>query len=186
MLQDLRDNVLSVSISLHLIAPVFSNIDGKPIDSSQLATLEEFCEKLLEMILLEPVNWVAVEDNILAAIKQLPTAVDASCEILNFGPGYGMSGARCALPDNVKIIAASVAEPRPLPQNCSGLLSSDDIAIVGMGVDLPGAPNTDALWKNLVEGVNSCTEVRPNDLKHIPNCFPTNSSSADSLFKIPC
>lgn len=186
VLQDLQSNILLSSTPLRLIAPVFSSIDGKPIDSGQLATLEELCEKLLEMMILEPVNWVAVEDNILAAIKQSATAVDASYEILNFGPGYGMSGARCTLPDNVKIVAASIIEPRPLPQDAFGLLSSDDIAIVGMGVDVPGAPNTDALWQNLVDGVNSCTEVKPSDLKHLHNDVSTNSSSVDSIFKVPC
>ncbi|GIK07603.1 type I iterative polyketide synthase [Aspergillus viridinutans] len=170
VIQDLRNNILLSSAPLHLIAPLFSNIDGKPIDSGQLATFEEFCEKLLDMMLLEPVDWVAVEDNILAAIKQSATAVDVSYEILNFGPGYGMSGARHTLPDNVKIVAASIAEPRALPQDASGLLSSDDIAIVGMGVDLPGAPDTDVLWQNLVEGVNSCTEI-PSSRFHVEDFY---------------
>ncbi|GMG27000.1 unnamed protein product [Aspergillus oryzae] len=172
ILQDLRNNILLFSTPLHLIAPLFSNIDGKPIDSGQLATLEELCEKLLEMMILEPVNWVAVEDNVLAAIKQPATAVDASFEILNFGPGYGISGARYTLPDNVNIVAASIVEPRPSLQDTTGMLSSNDIAIVGMGVDLPGASNTDALWQNLAEGVNSCVEVKPNDLKHLPQLLP--------------
>lgn len=186
VLQDLRGNILLCSTPLHLIAPLFSNIDGKPIDSGQMTTFGEFCEKLLEMMLLEPVDWVAVEDNILAALKQSATAGDASYEILNFGPGYGMSGARHTLPDNLKIVAASIAESRPLPQDASGLLSPDDIAIVGMGVDLPGAPDADALWQNLVEGVNSCTKVKPNGLKHLSRRFLADSSSVDSVVKVPC
>lgn len=181
VLQDLRNNILLLPKPLHLIAPLFSNIDGKPIDSGQLESFEEFCEKLLEMMLSEPVNWIAVEDNILTAIKQSAAAVDTSCEILNFGPGYGMSGAKHKLPDNVKIVASSIVETRPLPQDASGLLSPDDIAIVGMGVDLPGAPNADALWENLIEGVNSCTEVRSNCLKKFRNYFPTDWD----LFRFP-
>ncbi|KAJ5675932.1 type I iterative polyketide synthase [Penicillium macrosclerotiorum] len=170
VLKDLRNNMLSFSTPLHLICPLFSNIDGKPIDSGQLATFEDFCEKLLDMMLLEPVDWVAVEENILAATKQPTTAVDACYEILNFGPGYGMSGARYTLPDNVKVISASILEPRFLPQDASGLLSYDDIAIVGMGVDLPGARTTDALWQNLVEGVNSCTEI-PSSRFHVEDFY---------------
>ncbi|QMW41693.1 hypothetical protein G4B11_005017 [Aspergillus flavus] len=170
ILQDLRNNILLFSTPLHLIAPLFSNIDGKPIDSGQLATLEELCEKLLEMMILEPVNWVAVEDNVLAAIKQPATAVDASFEILNFGPGYGISGARYTLPDNVNIVAASIVEPRPSLQDTTGMLSSNDIAIVGMGVDLPGASNTDALWQNLAEGVNSCVEI-PSSRFHVEDFY---------------
>ncbi|GIJ90983.1 type I iterative polyketide synthase [Aspergillus pseudoviridinutans] len=170
VLQDLRNNMLLSPAPLHLIVPLFSNVDGKPIDSGQLATVEEFCEKLLEMMLLEPADWAAVEHNILATIKQSATAADACYEILNFGPGYGMSGARHNLPDNVKIVPASIVEQRPSPQDASGLLSPDDIAIVGMGVDLPGAPNTDALWQNLVDGVNSCTEI-PSSRFHVEDFY---------------
>ncbi|KAJ5758156.1 type I iterative polyketide synthase [Penicillium nucicola] len=170
VLQDLRNNILIFPAPLQLLVPLFSNIDGKPIDSEQLVTVEEMCEKLLDMMMLEPVNWAAVEDNILAVIEQSATAVDSSYEILNFGPGYGMSGTRHSLPDNVKVVTASIVEPRLLPHDASGLLSSDDIAIVGMGVDLPGAPNSDALWQNLVDGVNSCTEI-PSSRFHVEDFY---------------
>ncbi|KAJ5674340.1 type I iterative polyketide synthase [Penicillium maclennaniae] len=144
--------------------------------SSQMETFEELCEKLLDMMLLEPVDWVAVEDNILAAVKQSTNAVNTSkCEILNFGPGYGMSAARYTLPDNVKIVAASIAESSSSPQDASGLLSSDDIAIVGMGVDLPGASNADALWHNLVNGINSCTEI-PSSRFHVEDFYQKNDA----------
>ncbi|KAJ5279451.1 type I iterative polyketide synthase [Penicillium angulare] len=159
VLQDLRKNILSSPVPLHLIAPLFSNIDGRPIDSSQVTMFEEFCEKLLDMMILEPVDWVAVEDNILATTKQSTATEDTSYQILNFGPGYGMSGARYTLPDNVKIVTASFVESPYSPQGACGLLSPDDIAIVGMGVDLPGASNADALWQNLADGVNSCSEI---------------------------
>jgi hypothetical protein len=38
-------------------------------------------------------------------------------------------------------------------------LAPGDIAIVGMAVDLPDASDVDSLWVNLVDGVNSCSEV---------------------------
>ncbi|KAJ5645006.1 type I iterative polyketide synthase [Penicillium longicatenatum] len=170
VLQDLRNNILSLSAPLRLNVPIFSNIDGRPIGPGQVTTFEEISEKLLEMMLLEPVDWAAVEDNILAAIKRSACHVDASYEILNFGPGYGMSRGRYTLPDNVTILAASAAEPQPSPQDASGLLSPEDIAIVGMGVDLPGAPNTDALWQNLVQGVNSCNEI-PSSRFHVEDFY---------------
>ena len=38
---------------------------------------------------------------------------------------------------------------------------STSIAIVGMSVDFPGAPDKDALWDVLQDGINTVTKVRP-------------------------
>lgn len=122
--------------------------------------MEDICKKVLEMMLLEPVNWIAVEDNIIALVNQSDVATKGSCEILNFGPGYGMSASRRALPEHVKIRSVSTAESCFTTQDGSGNLSVDDIAIVGMGVDLPGAHDPETLWRNLEEGIDSCTEVK--------------------------
>lgn len=115
---------------------------------------------LLEMMLLEPVNWAAVEDNIIASVGQSGSDMRGSCEILNFGPGYGMSASRRALPENVKIRSVLAADSRVKTSDGPGNLSPDDIAIVGMGIDLPGASDPDALWRNLEEGMDFCTEVK--------------------------
>ncbi|HEY8544227.1 MAG TPA: beta-ketoacyl synthase N-terminal-like domain-containing protein, partial [Acidimicrobiales bacterium] len=45
-------------------------------------------------------------------------------------------------------------EPRPEPRPL-------DIAIVGMAALMPGADDVDDFWRNVVEGVNSITEVPP-------------------------
>jgi hypothetical protein len=35
----------------------------------------------------------------------------------------------------------------------------EPIAIVGMAVNMPGAPNTAKLWEVLEQGINTCSEV---------------------------
>ena len=112
------------------------------------------------MILLEPVDWRAVRTCILSEIIKEPTNELTSCAILNFGPGYGISKNRLDWPENVQIVDASSNKYDPSKEIKSDLSPTNDIAIVGMGVDLPGAPDTATLWGNLISGVNSCSEVR--------------------------
>ena len=158
MLGDLRHNESLFSSPLQLVSPLFSGIDGKPINFGKLVTFGELCETVLEMILLEPVDWVAMEENILTGVRKSVEATESPHEIVNFGPGYGMSRTKHALPDCVKIIDATT-KPKIASHTGPELPSSDTIAIVGMGLDLPGASDASTLWRNLKEALNSCTEV---------------------------
>ena len=121
--------------------------------------MEDICRTLLDMILLEPVNWVSVQTSILSTAKQALVSGDTSCEILNFGPGYGMSRSKQSLPESVRILDASSGNSGQPIKTPLGTLSNSDIAIVGMGVDLPGAPDAATLWVNLCEGISTCSEV---------------------------
>ena len=159
VLKDLRHNESLFQSPLRLVSPLFSGIDGKPINLGRPVICGEFCETILEMIMLEPMNWVAMEENILIGVKKSVEATGLPHEIVNFGPGYGMSRTKHALPDGVKIVDATT-NPKIAPQTSSELPSSDAIAIVGMGVDLPGAADPNTLWTNLKGSLNSCTEVR--------------------------
>jgi acyl transferase domain-containing protein len=52
---------------------------------------------------------------------------------------------------------ASVPAARPVP---------DAVAVVGMACVLPGAPDVEAFWANVVDGVDSVTEVPPSRWRH--------------------
>lgn len=143
-----------------VVTPVFSTIDGKVIRFPGSSSLEQVCGRLLDMILLESVDWHKVQTCILATIKEATANQPISCDILNFGPGYGMSQREFVLPNHVRILDVSSANIHHTMENPpSGLSSDTDIAIVGMGVDLPGASDVATLWDNLMAGVNSCSEV---------------------------
>lgn len=158
ILQDLRGRMISGRSSFLFNAPLFSTVDGNPVARSDESFLEDLCVTLLDMILLEPVNWQSVQTCIFSTIKHAEAYEDSSCNILNFGPGYGMSKSG-AWPSNVNVLDVSSGKFDQPMSHSSGTLAGDDIAIVGMGVDLPGAPNPAILWENLCEGVNSCSEV---------------------------
>lgn len=163
--EDLRRSIplLWSSSPVSFRSVLFSTIDGTPIicSTESPATVGKVVEKILEMIFLEPVDWVSIQASILSDLNLAIMSQPEPCEILNFGPGYGMSRPRQILPKNVNIVDVSAAGNRvpSTPVEASGL-SLDEIAIVGMAVDLPGARDAELLWENLVDGVNSCSEVK--------------------------
>lgn len=160
LLKDLRDRLASFSLPITVITPVFSTIDGSVIRFPGESSLEQVSSTLLDMILLEPVDWHSVQTRILGTIKEATANESVSCDILNFGPGYGMSSKKFSLPDHVRILDVSAANIQHNMENPRSRLSGDtDIAIVGMGVDLPGATDAATLWDNLMAGVNTCSEV---------------------------
>jgi hypothetical protein len=116
---------------------------------------------ILDMIMLHPVDWVSVQNSIFAGVQKVSasSAAGTTIDILNMGPGYGMSISAFQLPSNVKIrdVMSLAGAPKSYREACR--LAPDDIAIVGMAVDLPDASDVDSLWANLVGGVNSCSEV---------------------------
>ena len=116
---------------------------------------------ILDMIMLEPVNWVSVQNSIFASVQKVSasSAAGTTIDILNMGPGYGVSTSAFRLPSDVKIRDVMSFASSPKSQREASRLVPDDIAIVGMAVDLPDASDVDSLWANLVGGVNSCSEV---------------------------
>ncbi|KAI1087806.1 putative polyketide synthase [Rostrohypoxylon terebratum] len=153
-------------------APLFSTITGEPLSfSAQSETstrLGQLVSLLLEMILLEPVDWISVQDKVLSEVQQY--ADSEQCEILNFGPGYGVSKSIQKLPQTVEIRDVSATGASVDIDSSASGISLDDIAIVGMAVDLPGASDTDELWDNLCNGVNSCSEI-PASRFHIDDFY---------------
>ena len=167
IIEDLRSRMISGPSSLVFNAPLFSTVDGKPINLPDYSSLEDLCVTLLDMILLEPVNWQSVQSGVLRTIKHAEIYED-TYNILNFGPGYGVSKSG-AWPSNVTILDVSSGKfDQPLGQSSENV-AVDDMAIVGMGVDLPGAPNPATLWGNLCDGVNSCSEVCRNSFESCQN-----------------
>ncbi|KAI1769355.1 putative polyketide synthase [Hypoxylon sp. FL1150] len=163
-----------------MAAPLFSTVTGEPLPVSQKpdtpTTLGQLIRLLLEMIFLEPVEWVAVQNTILSEAQQ--HGASGPCEILNFGPGYGVSKAGRPLPKTVEIRDASATGVSSTHANGPSAISMDDIAIVGMAVDLPGAQDADELWENLCNGVNSCSEIPPSRF-HIDDFYQAKDAKGN-------
>lgn len=140
---------------VRLVTPLFSSVTGSPITLPD-QSLQSLIKLLLEMILQEPVNWVAVQRSIITELGQ--HKISEPCEILNYGPGYGFS--RSAVENASKSIRVRDFPPDGKASgNAPTQVGPDDVAIVGMAVELPDANDASELWDNLCNGTNSCSEV---------------------------
>ncbi|KAJ5799242.1 polyketide synthase [Penicillium psychrosexuale] len=170
--EDLKQRCSSMLTSVGFVAPLLSTIDGQPMNYIESEPLGTIINAILDMIMLHPVDWVSVQTSIFAGVQKASASSEfgTSIEILNMGPGYGMSTSAFQLPSNVKIRDVT-SLPRALKSyGEASRLEPDDIAIVGMAVDLPDASDVDSLWANLVGGVNSCSEI-PESRFHINDFY---------------
>ena len=60
-----------------------------------------------------------------------------------------------------------------------------DVAIVGMACVMPGAPDLEAFWANIVDGVDSITEVPPSRWNQAAHYDPDHDSSARGAGRDP-
>ena len=102
------------------------------------------------MVLTQP---VVMDPAVSIATATLP------CHVVNFGPGTNLS------PDiehasgpqkSIQTDKRSYLDKHVPDAN----LKQEPIAIVGMAVNMPGAPNVGQLWEILANGSNTVEEVR--------------------------
>ncbi|KAI0055306.1 polyketide synthase [Artomyces pyxidatus] len=160
-----REEVLQDLIRRRITFPSYSNI-RTPIRSTYSAELLDkdgsgsFAEAIVDMILIQPVNWDQVVGSLIEA-----TPEDQTVRLINVGPGAGLTRSMerafphgnvhsldLTMPDkvNVKDVPAPAQEP---------------IAIVGMSVNMPGAPNIAKLWEVLEQGINTISEIPEHRFK---------------------
>lgn len=129
-----------------LHVPIRSTYTGKLLRSEHSPPL---VEAVIDMILAQPVHW---DKLIRSFVQDLP--VGCSLRLVNVGPGTGL--ARSTEKNLSAHIVSSVdltsADPVTAPTH-------EPIAIIGMAVNLPGAPNADELWNVLERGLNTIAEV---------------------------
>lgn len=133
-----------------LKAPLRNSFDGKVVDVSCRMSLAEL---IVDMILMQPVNWLEVMSSLVAAVPK-----SAAVHLVNFGPGTGLARTmtRVFVHQVVTTINATTSEG----VSSSGNNGREPIAIIGMAVNMPGAPNIAKLWEVLEKGINTISEVR--------------------------
>lgn len=162
LLEGVRDEVLADISSRKILFPEFTDM-VVPIRSSvsgdllfSAPTSASLVELVVDMILMQPVNWNLVLRQTTACLP-----VDADVTVVDVGLGSSLLRgfqATFSHHDSRRLEVIHVMER---------LKSSDDkikqtpIAIIGMAVNMPGASNTDELWKYLEGGGNAIQTVRP-------------------------
>lgn len=153
LIQEFEKRQLAFPSQQDLFVPVISTIDGSLIQSTKDSSSTDLLSQILDMILLKCTNWVSVEDTIVSFAHNGHRQDCGALTVWNYGPSNGALTRPKEVPENVEILDVSLELHTGRPSQES------DIAIVGMASDLPGAPDPEALWRNLMDGVNSCSEV---------------------------
>jgi len=157
VLKDIKHRAIKFPEFSGLIAPIRSTNTGELLDSRTTSGL--LVEAVVDMLLVQPVNWDRVVSSLANAlpISDIEFGNSPCIRLLNFGPGTGLMRSTeksCKLSGGISVDlivdAARVDERKP---------KQEPIAIVGMAVNMPGAPNTTKLWEVLEKGINTCSEV---------------------------
>ncbi|KAM3511578.1 hypothetical protein MY11210_004796 [Beauveria gryllotalpidicola] len=159
VIADLHRQDALLQAKVELSAPILSTKTGKPLALSSVTTLEEVTCAILDLIFIEKVDWLNLQQSIVLQTSQ--DALDRPINIVNYGPGLGMAPSAFphAQENDVCIIdAAKISKGSSYNPGVSRL-AWDDIAIVGMAVELPGASDADTLWQNLIDGYQACSEI---------------------------
>ncbi|KAF8074125.1 putative polyketide synthase [Lyophyllum atratum] len=151
-----RERVLADVVSRNIRFPTFSDIKV-PIRSTftgDTITKDQSSGSLLElvvdMLLTQPVNWNVVVDRVLTSVP-----AGAPIRILNLGPGAGLTRSieRAFPRGRALVIDLTIAEGK------THKAKQEPIAIIGMAVNMPGAPNVSKLWEVLEQGINTISEI---------------------------
>jgi hypothetical protein len=151
VLEEFHQRKLRFPLRRDLIVPLLSTVDGARVMPANDNDPDGLLKDILHMTLAAPTDWVAVQQSILSMADEVMSD-GSKFSVYNYGPGYGALNASEYAQSEVEV--RSVAEWSGPERS-----SEDDIAIVGVGIDLPDAPDLEALWRNLMSQKNSSSEV---------------------------
>lgn len=150
VLTDLRHRKIRFPTYGDIICPIRSTFTGEILDANDNGSL---VQSIVDMILIQQVNWDKVTSGIAESIPE-----NEAAHLVNVGPGSGLMRSMGKALRNGGLVTHTVVfdntkkttmlEPT---QEC--------VAVVGMAVNMPGAPNSSKLWEILQEGVNTVAEV---------------------------
>ena len=146
VLRDIRDRGIKFPARDTLIVPVISTFTGAPAAASV-----PLVEEIVDMILTQINDWDRVVSSTVERLKSLQRTV----EMLIVGPGTSLvlSFERQISAAGLDISVRHTSTPKHIPPVV------EPIAVVGMAVNMPGAPNVDRLWELLHNGESTLSQV---------------------------
>ena len=147
MLCDIRNRGIKFPTRDALKVPIVSTFAGV-FDTASVPLVEE----VVDMILIQVADWDQVTSSTVERLKSLRRPI----ELLNVGPGDTLAN------DLQRQISAAGLDVylRDISTSLSMSPVLEPIAIVGMAVNMPSAPNADRLWELLHNGDNTLSQVR--------------------------
>jgi hypothetical protein len=135
-----------------IICPIRSTFTGEILEANKDGSL---VQDIVDMILLQQVNWDKVTNAVSKSIPENQTA-----HLVNVGPGSALMRSMEKVLRNGTLVTHCIAfreTKTTIPEPVR-----DCVAIVGMAVNMPRAPNASKLWEILDEGINTVMEVKYN------------------------
>ncbi|KAI0919364.1 Type I Iterative Polyketide synthase (PKS) [Taiwanofungus camphoratus] len=166
VMEDLARRHVRFPMYEDLKRPLRSPINGELIDATHKGTDYPLVEAIVDMTLLHPVRF----DRVVDAIRSDISSRKLSLQFVNVGPGSGLWRSVARATRDLGVSTAdwtSLADTDPYSSSLSQAIPSnvprqEPIAIVGMAVNFPGAPDAEGLWKVLENGLNTVSEVPAN------------------------
>ncbi|KAG5644334.1 Type I Iterative PKS [Asterophora parasitica] len=154
LLADVTSRSIKLPQFCDIKVPIRSTFTGHAITKDEPSG--SLLESVVDMLLTQPVNWnLVVEDVIRSSPDSTPI------RLLNVGPGAGLARGieRVFPPGYLSVIdlANTTRQERKAKQ--------EPIAIIGMAVNMPGAPNVSKLWEILEHGINTISEIPEHRFK---------------------
>ncbi|KAH6950062.1 beta-ketoacyl synthase [Fusarium avenaceum] len=159
VMEDVERRSIFLSPCSQPIKPMYSTLDGQLLDESTTPT-NDVLEWLTRHLLMYCVDWSTTSHAMAASIqKSLSFDTETKIKIISLGPSstslfppVEKSDPRIQLLD-----VSSFNSGKRLTEQSS--IRQDDIAIVGMNVQLPKGRGTDELWETLSQGLNAAQEI---------------------------
>ncbi|KAI0064076.1 ketoacyl-synt-domain-containing protein [Artomyces pyxidatus] len=151
ILADVARRGIRFPTSFDIKTPIRSTATGELIFNE----VGSLVEAVVDMVLVHTVNWDKVVHSLVQA-----TPDDEVVRLINIGPGAGLTRSmERAFPlRNVCSLDLTVDSQKKVTDDASSP-AQEPIAIVGMSVNMPGAPNVSKLWEILEQGINTISEI---------------------------
>lgn len=159
----IREQILSDVSRRNLAFPTFSDLKFPlrstftgEIISREGAGSSTLLELVVDMIVVQPVRW----DAIVSELSKSPVS-HRPVHLLAIGPGTALASVtRKALAGDVSII--------DINRYAEESATQEPIAIIGMSLNMPGAPEASQLWRLLEEGINTVSQASPCAVHTVP------------------
>ncbi|KAF8330663.1 putative polyketide synthase [Amanita rubescens] len=174
ILVDISERKISFPDVSNLQIPIRSTYTGELITNNDPRPL---IETVLDMLLTQPVNWDLVVDKVVETSPK-----DLRIQLLNVGPGTGLTKpVERALGSHVTLL--DLTTHNEICGLAEKLPKQEPIAIVGMAVNMPGAPNTSQLWETLERGINTIVKI-PEHRFSVSDYNGSNNVSSKRFMKV--
>ena len=159
VMKDLKDRGVQFAAFSDLKLPVRSTVDGYnlKIETAASATLTEW---IIRILLVDCVDWHNTATRLSHVAARTGQGDSGPLSVTSFGPDSGLLLAW------TKSIASlnhlQVEDVSSFRQSTTGMADpshQQDIAIVGIGVNLPQGNGQEELWNTLFQGINVVSEV---------------------------